>query len=170
MPNLILLELGDVPPKQCRYWNRRSNTFIGHGRPGAGLPPGWEKPMPLRRGFEEARTQVLQGLACTQEAEYWIGIGMPTLPGPRRAGQQRAHRGREPSHRGTTHVHRARLSTRSSRTQFWDLATVASVQGNAPPTAGHLHAAHTLFTTSPATAYVQRTEQLAGQVGALLSP
>ena len=64
--------------------------------------------------LEEARAQVLRGIGPHARSRVldWHRH-CPTLPGPRRAGQRRAHRGREPSPGGTTDVHRARLSTRS---------------------------------------------------------
>jgi tetratricopeptide (TPR) repeat protein len=120
--------------------------------------------------LDEARTQVLQGLACTQEAEYWIGIGIAqrSLGRVERASgaltEAESHL-LEALHTFTEHGFRPE----AARTHL-DLATVTYAQGNTAATAGHLHAAYTLFTTLQAPAYVQRTEQLAGEYGLTLSP
>jgi tetratricopeptide (TPR) repeat protein len=163
------LELGDVPKavllleQAVQHFRRNRQTWgwfaawLGEAYAAAGR-------------FEKARTQVLQGLACTQEAEYWIGIGIAQ----RSLGRVEQASGAltaaerhllEALHTFTEHGFRPE----AART-YLDLANVAQAQGNTAATAAHLQAAHSLFLTLQAPAYIARTEQLAREYGMPLPP
>jgi tetratricopeptide (TPR) repeat protein len=111
--------------------------------------------------IDEARALVLEGLARTREAEYWIGIGIAQ----RALG--RVERASGALSEATIHLQEA-LQTfaehgyrpEQARTHL-DLATVAHAKGSAAAAATHLRAAYALFTELRAPKYVERTEQLA---------
>lgn len=118
---------------------------------------------------EEARALVLEGLASTREAEYWIGIGITQ----RSLGRVDLARGALTE--AETHLQEALqafdtygIRPEAART-YLDLATVTHAQGKADTALAYLRDAHALFTVLQAPAYVERTEQLASAYGLRLS-
>jgi tetratricopeptide (TPR) repeat protein len=120
--------------------------------------------------FARAHELVLQGLAYTLDAKYWIGVGIAQ----RALGRVTRASGALPE--AATHLHRAlhtftahEYRPEQARTHL-DLAAVAQAQGDVQAATTHLRAAQRLFTAMQAAAYVERTVQLAHAYAIPLAP
>ena len=139
------LQWGHFHPRQTQGW---FVAWLGEAYLAAGQ-------------IERAREVVLQGLASTMDAKYWIGVGIAQRALGRVARDSGALTEAE------THLSQAlqtfathEYQPEQARTHL-DLAAVAQAQGDEQAAATHLRAAHRLFTAVQAAAYIERTEQLA---------